>query len=262
MKCKLDKYYTKTKTVVKCLESVDLHKYDLIIEPSAGSGQFMKHLHGTRVIGVDIQPDSKEIIQKDFLDSNSEFFDIKPSDTVACVGNPPFGKNSRLAVDFFNHSAKFCDTIAFILPKTFRKTSIVNRLDPNFHLVKEVEIPADSFYTSYKDSYEVPAVWQVWERREEKRQKKKVILDHPDFSFIAEKHHAKFLIQRVGANAGKTHQDFSKSKSSHYLITPHVPGVFETFTKINWEKTSKYNTAGNPSITKQDVIIQYEKHKQ
>ena len=201
MKCKFDKYYTKTKTVTKCLESIDLGKYDLIIEPSAGSGQFMKQLSGLPIIGIDIEPDSKDIIQKDFLDSSAEFFNIGPSDSVACVGNPPYGKNSKLAVAFFNHSAKFCDMIAFVLPKTFRKTSIVNRLDANFHLVKEVEIDADSFYTSDKDSYEVPAVWQVWERRSEKRKKKKVILNHPDFSFVTEKQDAKFLIQRVGANA-------------------------------------------------------------
>ena len=36
----LDQFYTKPKVVKKCLETLDLQKYDVIVEPSAGEGSF------------------------------------------------------------------------------------------------------------------------------------------------------------------------------------------------------------------------------
>ena len=54
------------------------------------------------------------------------------------IGNPPFGKNSSLAISFFNKAAEFSDIIAFILPQTFSKDSVKNRLNLSFFLIMEV----------------------------------------------------------------------------------------------------------------------------
>lgn len=256
----LDKYYTKTSTVSLCLQSIDLSDYDLVIEPSAGSGQFLKQISSKRVVAVDLSPESPDIKKQDFLTCDKRYFDIKKEDKVICIGNPPYGKYSQLAIDFFNHASDFCDTIAFVLPKTFRKRSVVNRLNLNFHMVKEVELPLDSFYTKEDESYGVPTVWQIWERKNKKRTKNLGKLEHDDFSFVNNTEEADFMIQRVGVNAGKAHQNFKRSKSSHYLIKSKTTSVYEVFQKANWDKTSKYDTAGNPSITKQDVIEQYERY--
>ncbi|MCE8163746.1 MAG: hypothetical protein I3273_05795 [Candidatus Moeniiplasma glomeromycotorum] len=40
------------------------------------------------------------------------------------LGNPPFGKKGKLALNFVNKAAKYIDTIGFILPLTFRRWSI------------------------------------------------------------------------------------------------------------------------------------------
>lgn len=37
-----DRFYTTSTTVEKCLSIIDFNKYDYIIEPSAGSGSFIK----------------------------------------------------------------------------------------------------------------------------------------------------------------------------------------------------------------------------
>ena len=45
-----------------------------------------------------------------------------------------------MAIKFFNYTAKFSQVIAFIIPKTFRK-NIQNKLDLNFHLLSDIDIP-------------------------------------------------------------------------------------------------------------------------
>ena len=90
---------------------------------------------------MDIEPKFDECMLMDYM-----AFIPHKVESIAVIGNPPFGKNSSLAVKFFNHSAQFADTIAFIVPRTFRKNSLVNRLNENFHLIYEKILPIDSFY--------------------------------------------------------------------------------------------------------------------
>ena len=73
-----------------------------------------------------------------------DFFDYFPPSNktnILVIGNPPFGRVSSLAIKFFNYSAKWANVIAFIIPRTFRKTSIQNKLNNNFHLIYDEEIP-------------------------------------------------------------------------------------------------------------------------
>ena len=59
--------------------------------------------------------------------------------SAACLahdlGNPPFGKNCSLAIKFFNKAAEFADLIAFIIPRTFKRISIQNKLNLNFSFI-------------------------------------------------------------------------------------------------------------------------------
>ena len=43
---------------------------------------------------------------------------------IHILGNPPFGRQSSLAIKFIKKSSIFCDTISFILPKSFKKDSM------------------------------------------------------------------------------------------------------------------------------------------
>lgn len=73
----------------------------------------------------------------------------------------------------FNKAAEFAQTIAFILPKSFRKDSIQNRLSLDFILVKDIEIPNTIFTLPTEQQIEVPCVFQIWQRTDEPRTKKK-----------------------------------------------------------------------------------------
>ena len=65
------------------------------------------------------------------------YFDYVPNKTkrYLVVGNPPFGKISSIAIKFFNKSAEYADCIAFIIPRTFKRVSVQNKLNLNFHLM-------------------------------------------------------------------------------------------------------------------------------
>ena len=133
----LDKFYTKDVVARQCIRffesstGIDFATSESdIIEPSAGAGAFLDHLP-TTALAYDLAPEDPRVQCQDFLDLNR--------DTPAIViGNPPFGKASRLAVKFFNHAARFASHIAFIVPRTFEKASIQNRLDRSFRLIGQM----------------------------------------------------------------------------------------------------------------------------
>lgn len=101
----------------------------MFLEPSAGNGVFY-NLFPQNKYGIDLNPQNDQIIKMDF-------FNYLVSDkNVITIGNPPFGKNSSLAVKFFNHAAQFSNMICFIVPKTFQKYSIKQKLNNRFFLQK------------------------------------------------------------------------------------------------------------------------------
>ena len=113
------------KCITKVFELYDKSKLDLIIEPSAGNGSFYNQIEFNDKVGIDISPENENIKKMDF-------FDYKPPEdkkNILVIGNPPFGKISSIAIKFFNHSANWSNIIAFIIPKTFRRPSVQNRLN-------------------------------------------------------------------------------------------------------------------------------------
>ena len=74
-----------------------------------------------------------------------DFFDYTPTalgeGKIMVVGNPPSDKVSSVAMKFFNHSAEWSDVIAYIIPRTFRRPSVQNKLDTRFHLVYDDDTP-------------------------------------------------------------------------------------------------------------------------
>jgi len=176
---KLDQFYTKPEIVEHVLQMVDCSPFDLIVEPSAGAGDFLKYLPLDKTLAMDLEPAVEGIERRDF-------FEFLPTDgkNILTIGNPPFGKNSSLAVMFFNHAAQFSDCIAFIVPRTFRKPSVINRLDNNFHLTSQEILPLESFYDSSGETHEVPTVFQVWEKQFYPRTKTEVYTQHPDFDIL------------------------------------------------------------------------------
>ena len=247
-KHELDKFYTNPETVAYCLKLLDIEKYNNIIEPSAGSGNFLKLLP-ERAIGYDIAPENEKIIQADFLQ-----LDLNFQGSTLVIGNPPFGVQNKLAIDFFNKSAQFATTIAFILPKSFRKTSIQNRLNLNFKLICDIDLPENSFLLLGK-KYNLPTCFQIWDKQNSPRKPIKPKLTSNYISFTKDTNLADFRVQRVGGQAGKAFLDKKGAISSnYYIINQSKYPVANLITIINnLTFPSINNTVGPKSLPKGEL---------
>ena len=178
----LDKFYTLPECSKKCIDKVfelyDIAGWDLIIEPSAGNGSFLNQIPSNNKIGIDILPEHQDIIKQDFFDY------IPPSNNknILVIGNPPFGRISSLAIKFFNHSAKWANVIAFIIPRTFRKISIQNRLNNKFHLVYDEELPNNP--CCFIPIMSVKCCFQIWEKKDIEREFIDLPKTHNDWEFL------------------------------------------------------------------------------
>ncbi|KPF91886.1 hypothetical protein IP81_07410 [Novosphingobium sp. AAP83] len=232
----------------------------LMLEPCAGDGAFFKLMpYGS--LACDIDAKYPGVILSDFF-----AIMVQSERPVMTIGNPPFGRNASLAVDFFNHAATMSDVIAFVLPRSFRKRSVQNRLHRNFHLVHEKIVEGYAFLFMGKPC-NVPVVFQIWEYRDDERRLHNVKTSHPDFKFVASDESTTsdkpdFAIQRVGARAGDIHHDFSKSKNAHYFIhvvdrsPENVAYVERIMGSLNFAKMVR-NVAGNPSLAKSEIVELY-----
>lgn len=257
MKDPLDRYYTHPKIAVLCVRLANRY-HDLtdavVIEPSAGAGAFLQHLPA-QTIALDLAPASSGIEQRDFLSYRCPIYLHRD---IILVGNPPFGRNANLAVAFVNHAARLGYTIAMVLPRSFRKASIQNRLDSRLHLVAEQILPPRSFVFEGRP-YDVPCVFQIWKRTKQHRAPVQLPTVHPDFDFTG-KDAAAFAVQRVGANAGRIKLDFTDcAPSSHYFIKPHRANVLDTMRQINFDAV-RHDVAGNPSVGKGELVMLYTAH--
>lgn len=141
-----------------------------IIEPAGGTGAFIeaaKYLGATDFLSFDIEPLHSAVAIGSFLDQQ-----LGSVAGAITLGNPPFGRNNALTIPFFNHAAPHSDFIAFIVPRSWRKWSVINRLDRNFHLISDRDLQVD-----YVDADGVQLMakkrlntcFQVWQRKPEPR---------------------------------------------------------------------------------------------
>jgi len=256
----IDKYYTSENTVNLCLnlikENITFDKEnDIIVEPSAGNGSFISGIKTItdKYVFMDIEPDNIEIQQQDYL--TFEYTTLPEHNRVHLIGNPPFGRQSSLAIKFIKKSCEYCDTISFILPKSFKKDSLKSRFPLNFHLIKESELPSESFIVDGK-VHDVPCIFQIWEKKSTNRVVNEK-LEPNGFRFVEKWETPDISFRRVGVYAGKIDTDIAdKSMQSHYFIKLENKSdeIIEALKKI--EYTSN-NTVGPKSISKQELIAKF-----
>lgn len=263
-----DKYYTKLDTARECLERfssfISIQENDIVIEPSAGAGVFYFLLKEKykNTLGYDILPDHEEIIRQDYLELKSPSkltLNLGHSlprlnHKIHVIGNPPFGKQSSLAKKFIKKSTLFCDTIGFILPKSFKKDSFQSVFPLKFHLIDSFDLPDDSFEVN-GISHNVPCCFQIWMKKEQDRVVKPKI--KPDgYLFVKKNENPDLSFRRVGVNAGKLSKETkNKSEQSHYFIKV-TNGDVETFmSKYNTQiKFDHNNSVGPKSISKSELM--------
>lgn len=208
-----DKFYTNPEISKMCIDMIDISGFDIIIEPSAGNGSFSKQINGC--IAYDLVPESEEIIKQDFFELDVDDLIGK---NVLTIGNPPFGVQNNLVIKFFNKAAEYSSVIAFILPKSFMKSSVQNKLDLRFHLDKYVELPKNSFLLN-GETYDVPCVFQIWKKGNYNRTCVDENRNNPYIKFV--KDDFDFAIWRVGGKSGIAYIPENKSlvsSQSNYLV--------------------------------------------
>lgn len=261
----IDKYYTKSIIVDQCIELVktnlNILENDLIIEPSAGNGSFIKKIKelSNNCIFYDLEPENDEIIKKDFL--NLELKKNKDNNNVNIhiIGNPPFGRQSSLAIKFIKKCCQFANTISFILPKSFKKDSMKKHFSDNFHLITEIDLPDKSFLVNNVE-YDVPCIFQIWQYKKEFRHKIQQI-NPLFFRFVNQNDNPDISFRRVGVNAGTISKEIqNKSIQSHYFIqftnNKQIDDNIEKLKLINFDFN---NTVGPKSISKPELIKEFNR---
>jgi predicted RNA methylase len=140
-----------------------------ILEPAGGTGAFIDAVQAkgvANVISFDIEPLHELVSLGDFLEQ-----EIKESNLIT-VSNPPFGRNNSLSIPFFNHAAKVSDAICFIVPRSWRKWSVTNRLDLGFELALDLDIDidyVDAVGTPLSSKNLLATCFQVWKKADSPR---------------------------------------------------------------------------------------------
>lgn len=260
----IDKFYTKTSIAKLCIEQIKEHiqisQNDLIIEPSAGNGSFISHIKELtkNYQFYDLEPDCDEIIKQDYLELNiSEF--INKDYHIHIIGNPPFGRQSCIAKKFIKKSCEYCNSISFILPKSFKKDSFKKTFPLNFHLIFENDLPDKSFLVDGIE-HTVPCVFQIWQKKDVKRTLVQNV-EPLHFIFVKKTDNPDISIRRVGVNAGNIDKNTNeKNIQTHYFIkftnNNSIDNNIEKIKKISFDFN---NTVGPKSISKPELIVQMNK---
>ena len=141
-----------------------------ILEPAGGTGAFIDAAYSagaSKVVSFDIEPLHETVAIGDFLEQ-----DLGPIFGAVTLGNPPFGRNNALSIPFFNKAAAHSDFIAFIVPRSWRKWTVINRLHRNFHLVSDEDLQIDYVNPDGERlmvKRRLNTCFQIWERLEELR---------------------------------------------------------------------------------------------
>ncbi len=260
----IDKYYTKDSVVELCLNIVKKYIHintdDLIIEPSAGNGSFITGIKSltSNFKFYDLEPEHEEIIKQDYLQCDYESI-MGSFGKIHVIGNPPFGRQSSLAIKFIKKSCEFCNSVSFILPKSFKKDSLKKTFPSKFHLIFEVDLPDKSFLVDGIE-HNVPCIFQIWEKKLHNRFVAEK-LEPLHFIFVEKTEDPDISFRRVGVNAGTIDIDTDeKSVQSHYFIKftngKSTNDNIRQLSKITYEFN---NTVGPKSISKQELIKEFNK---
>jgi predicted RNA methylase len=261
----IDKFYTKPEVVNICIQfirdNMEFSDNDVVIEPSSGNGSFIGGIKSLskNFIFYDLEPQHIEITQQDYLLFNPN--EIKSKyENIHIIGNPPFGRQSSLAIKFIKKSCEFAESVSFILPKSFKKDSLKNKIPYKFHLIFECDLPSHSFLVN-EEEYDVPCVFQIWKRMDGNRPIVEKI-EPINFMFVGKIDNPDISFRRVGVNAGVISKDIEgKSIQSHYFIKFTNDNVLDDNISLLSQITFDFNnTVGPKSISRQELIHKFNSY--
>ena len=196
------------------------------------------------------------------------------SGDTAIIGNPPFGKRGKLAIDFFNHAAYLADIIAFIVPVNFRKFAVHKHLDPSMRFISKLPLPRDAFHLETGKSYSVNTEFQIWTRlvsaHPDMRQYKPLPIQHQDFQMWQYNNTSDAL--KVFQNPFdfavpcQGWQDYSRRERDEkrcernkqwMLLKAKNPTVLTRLMEIDYERLAQECATAVPGFRKGDLVKAY-----
>lgn len=145
------------------------------------------------------------VISIDAGEGAPDFQDWMPpsdSDPVVVVGTPAFGADGTAPLAVINHAATFADYVALLLPASFARNALKDRVDPFLELVFEQTFP-EQLAIIDGELEPVRVVFQIWKKRSGARLEREDITSHAEFEFAADPKDANFLVRGRGPDIGQ-----------------------------------------------------------
>ncbi len=222
-----------------------------VIEPAGGTGSFIEaaRLAGvTDFLSFDIEPKHQDVLKADFLAAPVL------TENAVTISNPPFGRNNSLSIPFFNKAADHSEFICFIVPRSWRKWSVINRLDRRFHLIADHDIQIDyedDSGSKISQRNGLNTCFQIWQRKSDLRPLIKV----RDQGLIEKTDpvSADIALTIFGFGCGTVRTDFErKPNSTRMFLKLTHPKSLEALQSVNFETFYK-NTAYTPALSLPEI---------
>jgi predicted RNA methylase len=223
-----------------------------ILEPAGGTGAFIKaalSAGASEVISFDIDPKFDGVSKGDFLAQKLEL-----KDAIA-LSNPPFGRNNSLSIPFFNKAADHCEYIAFVVPRSWRKWSVLNRLDRRFHLVGDHDIQVDYVDDQGQklgQQLRLNTCFQIWRRDSEKL---RPLYRVRDMNLIekTKPEDADIALDVFGFNCGKVRTEFARKPNSTQMFLKLLhPQALDALQSVDFSRFYR-NTAYTEALSLQEI---------
>lgn len=236
----LEQCYTPPEAAHKLINVVTTHVSDwrsrTWLEPCGGTGSFIEALDelGVKDIhSIDVHPCHPRVHPGNFLTSRLSL----PSGVITAT-NPPFGRCNSLSVPFFNRAAQVSDYIAFIVPRSWRKWSVTNRLHPLFHLIHDEDLQVDYLDVAGALLYQrnnLKTAIQLWERREVERPQ--VLIKDRGYITKCGPQEADVALTIFGRGCGAVRTDFPREPNTTLMfLRVRDSGVLRAMQAVDYSR--------------------------
>lgn len=250
-----EQYYTPKPVAQKLVSEIEKILGPLsgktILEPAGGSGAFIDAVLRAgvdRVISFDIEPLHELVSQGNFLEQ-----EIVERNLVT-ISNPPFGRNNSLSIPFFNHAAEISDAICFIVPRSWRKWSVTNRLDLRFELALDIDLDidyVDAGGSALSTKSHLATCFQIWRKTQTKRAVVRVI-DKGIIEKVSPEL-ADVSLTIFGYGCGKVKTKFEPvANTTQMFLKLHHPQALVALETVDYSKFYK-NTAYTEALSLQEI---------
>ena len=222
-----------------------------LIEPAGGTGAFIeaaKRVGLVEFLSFDIEPKHPAVKKGDFLTAKLSAVD------ALTISNPPFGRNNSLSIPFFNKAADHSEFIGFIVPRSWRKWSVINRLDRRFHLIFDQDIQIDYVDDNgekLSTNNNLATCFQLWQRKETARPKLLV----RDMGLVekTDAENADVALTVFGFGCGRVTTDFErKPNSTRMFLKLNHEKALEALQTVDFSKFYK-NTAYTAALSLPEI---------